>query len=140
MQRLFEIALYPPLLLRSFHGLESEVLGRFHPATLAAALLDPEARKRFLRAEIVRAEAAAHQPGASGFPKLELRALERLADEIGESVASLVAAPYRHDPRAESYCPSCHAEYRRASGICVDCELPLRRYAAVEIETQLERT
>lgn len=130
MQTLFEVALHPPALLRSFQKLESEVLGRFHPATIAAAVLDSEAGERFLRAEIVRAERAASRPAATEFPNLELQALERLVIETGRSVESLLLPPARQDPLADAYCPACHTEYRRATGVCTDCQLPLLPYPA----------
>ncbi|MEM7412943.1 MAG: hypothetical protein AAF430_22115 [Myxococcota bacterium] len=123
VQLLFEAFVYPPQLLRAYHRVEAEALGRVHPAVLAALLLAGDARQAALRSEILAAR------GADGvLAPLELRALEQLTRELGEPIEGLLAGPTRQDPWAVGFCPSCHTEYRAPAETCADCSQPLERY------------
>jgi hypothetical protein len=128
-EALLSAALYPPALLRARHELATRSLGSFHPAVVAAAVLPDRARRCFLRGELVRAQYAAAEAERAqqtvGLAELELGALRELLEEAGESEARLLEPPERSDPRARAYCPACLGEYRRASGACNDCRLPL---------------
>lgn len=128
-EALWSAALYPPALLRARHELATRSLGSFHPAVVAAAALPEGAREGFLRGELVRAQHAAAEAKRAkqtlGLAELELRALRELLEAAGESEALLLEPPERSDPAARAYCPACLCEYRRASGACNDCRVPL---------------
>jgi len=123
---------YPPLLLREHHTLRTQELASFHPAVVASSLLPEEDRRAYLRAELARASMRpAESPRSEdelGLADLEHRALLRLTCELGESPEALLAPPARCDPAAAAYCPACLCEYRRATGSCSDCDLPLRAF------------
>lgn len=125
-------AVYPPLLLRALADLRMREISSFHPAVVAGAVLPDEQGAAFLRAEIVRAAARAEAAvaGGLGLDALELRALRRLAAELGQSPETLLAPPTRRDPLAQSYCPACLCEYRSAAGTCTECGLDLLRWDA----------
>jgi hypothetical protein len=127
-------AIYPPGLLRALQDMKHQVLGRFHPAVVAAARLPEEDRKRFLRSELGRVDlGASRQRGGResfGLATLEREALEDLIEASGESRETLLAPPAHDDPHALTYCPICLDDYRVAQGTCVDCGVTLVRYGA----------
>ena len=128
------VSFYPPLLLRAYHDLRTRALASFHPAVVAVAALPHDAGRTFLRTEILRlrvpGDAQVDPDTAPPLGELERRALWNLAADLGESPETLLAAPARHDPRAETYCPACHSEYALAAGTCTDCDTELTPYAA----------
>lgn len=130
LETLFAAGLYPPLLLRSQQELANALLSGYHPAAVAAVVLEGEARRGFLRAELVTARHAAESGAGSEFDAaaLESEALEGLCQELGEPLEALLAPPPRFDALATSYCPACHEPYRRSAGLCADCLLPLAPY------------
>jgi hypothetical protein len=129
-EALLTCVLYPPLLLRGLHELRTAALARFHPAVVAATVLPKDHQRSFLRAELLRAASASGEGNEGvGIAELERSALLALARELGESEETLFAPPHRQDPLAQSYCPGCLTEYRRAEGRCTDCETPLVRCA-----------
>ncbi len=128
IEHLISAAVYPPLLLRSAQDLRNQALAHFHPAVVAAALLDVDARHKFLRRELASGGSAAGDPGALGLHTIERSALEDLLDAIGESPDSLLSSPEKNDPLAKSYCPACTTEYQLSSGECVDCRVALRSF------------
>lgn len=122
-------ALYPPALLRARARMQIEILGRFHPAVHAAARLEGEERRTFLRAEVARLELALQRGDATLIAPLEHEALNHLLSTCGESREALFAAmPAPGKPGEGSYCPICSAEYLMASGTCVDCGATLVPY------------
>lgn len=131
VELLIATALYPPALLHSSQELANEVYGEFHPAVLAAGLLDEGHRHRFLRTELARLmQLRDATPAETGIAELEIDALIGLAQSVGESESSLVAPPSRIDPLAERYCPACLAEYRAAIAVCSDCRVHLCAYGS----------
>lgn len=136
IEALFASGLYPPLLLRSHQELAKELLSGYHPAAVAAVVLEGEPRRAFLRSEIATARNAAASDAARGLglAAMESEALESLCEAVGEPPESLLAPPARLDPLASSYCPACHEPYRRLGGQCVDCVLPLTAYPDAALE------
>jgi hypothetical protein len=122
---LFEVAVYPPALLRGHHKLRVEGMGRRHPAAVAVATLDGEPARDFLRRELVRAGAAEAGP----LREAELRALEGVARATGTSASRLLAPPTRVDPRAVAYCPSCLCEFGRPGVSCSDCRMEVTPFS-----------
>jgi hypothetical protein len=135
-EQLLSATLYPPLLLRAHSELRVDLLGDFHPAVAAAALLPQAERLRFLRAEVLRLESsAAVSTGTAGgpvdeIPELELRALLELLTECGETREGLMKPPRKDDELARAYCPMCAADYIRPDGPCADCGVELVTYPA----------
>lgn len=117
------MALYPPALLNGYRALARRLLGGFHPAAVAAVVLDGPPRDDFLRGELVRARAS----GAS-LSVLEARAVEGLLESLGCPIESLLEPPHRPEPLAAGYCPACREPYRRTHGNCADCGVPLASY------------
>jgi hypothetical protein len=119
-------AFFPPALLRTPVELVSARLAGFHPATAAAALLDPDAFVRELRREIGR---LGSQPAAAGGSDDAVRA--GWCECLREALLSLceqrgvdrrrVLAPGRVQPTARSYCPLCLDEFLVRSGRCGGC-------------------
>jgi hypothetical protein len=132
-ERLLVAALYPPAALRFLQELRRAVLGGFHPAVVALAVLPEAERPVFLRAEWVRLERSAdEQPGPCGEPGVaeqERAALVGLAAAAGISQQTLLAPRPREDPAAASYCPLCLCDYRAGPDGCSDCRVALVGYA-----------
>ena len=132
-ERLLVAALYPPAALRFLQELRRAVLGGFHPAVVALAVLPEAERPVFLRAEWVRLERSAdEQPGPCGEPRVaeqERAALVGLAAAAGISRQTLLAPRPREDPAAASYCPLCLCDYRAGPDCCSDCRVSLVGYA-----------
>ena len=125
VEALIAMALYPPLLLRGHADLTTGALSGYHPAAVAAVLLEGPALQAFLRRELVRARAASHESAGSEVAALEAAAIETLVESLGDSAEALLAPPAPIDPLVKSYCPACHEGYRCSSGVCTDCYVAL---------------
>jgi len=128
-EALLAAALYPPLLLRAPSELCSRALAGFHPATVAAALLEGESRRAFLRSELAR---CVYEPTDGSGPlelaRREHAAVVALIRESGESPEALLAPPPHLDGLAAGYCPLCLSDYRSAGVTCSDCGIPVHPY------------
>jgi hypothetical protein len=111
IDRWISSVLFPPALFRTPADLLAQRLAGFHPATVAAALLDEAAFVRVLRTEIGRLEVAA-RPCESMLGLCEQLGIDRRR----------VTAPARVDPDAESFCPRCLDEFRVERGHCLGCD------------------
>ena len=129
VEALISMGLYPPLLLRGYAALTTDTLTRYHPAAVAAVVLEGPALRAFLRGELVRAHAASHESAGSEIAALEAAAIASLVESQGDSPEALLAPPAPIDPLVESYCPACHEEYRRTGGVCTDCGVALLPFA-----------
>jgi hypothetical protein len=129
VEALISMGLYPPLLLHGYAALTMDTLGRYHPAAVAAVVLEGSALRAFLRAELVRARAAALASTPSEIATLEAAAITSLVESHGDSAETLLAPPAPTDPLVVAYCPACHEEYRRVGGVCTDCGIALQTLA-----------
>jgi hypothetical protein len=125
LESLLAASLYPPILLRSCNEFALERALCFHPATVACVALPREKALARLRTELLRCRSEGDE---SWLASREGEGLSALAAAMGESSASLFAAPSREDGWALAFCPACHVEYRRASGACTDCETALEAF------------
>lgn len=125
VEALIAMGLYPPLLLRGHAALSAGALGRYHPAAVAAVVLEGSALRAFLRSELVLARAASQEPADPPIAAVEAAAIATLIESLGIAPDALLAPPPPTDPLVESYCPACHEEYRRRDGRCTDCGVAL---------------
>lgn len=137
LQTVAPILLCAPAAIRAPATLTVDLLSRFDPFALAAALLPAE---RF--APIARAELWALQhppttaPGADGLhPDWQEITRERqeavlaLLRRRGLAPETLLAPPQRPTPEAAGFCPICEGSFRTGIDHCPDCRRPLVAYA-----------
>jgi hypothetical protein len=134
LELLVPAALFPPLLLRGRQDLLRSATADYHPAALAALVLDAPALEDLLRRELARldralAAAAERATATARLVEAEREALLDLAAQCG--LAGELSVPRaRRDPEAGSYCPLCLSDFRPGFGRCAPCDAATVAYAA----------
>ena len=129
-ERFFIAALYPPALLRTPSEWISEQLVPFHPATVAAALLDRENFIELVRREVAEVDhprwerhGIAEVPSAperKNFLRILRIGLLSLLEQVDKDSPGL-GVRHRVDVDAVSYCPFCLGDFRSDFRYCKSC-------------------
>jgi hypothetical protein len=122
------LAFYPISVPRCLDGLCFRHFPAFDNAAIAYVIggrqLAEQAASEFF-ARIGELEAAADSDATSKALALyrgrRTGALAAFFKEIGSSLDDVLRAPAAHSADSHSYCPSCFAQYKIASGRCTDC-------------------
>lgn len=139
-ERIFIAAMFPPALLRTPSEWLSEQCVAFHPATVAAAVLDSETFTELVRREIAELDHPSWQRhGGSETPCAAER--RKSSSLVRAGVLSLLLqrdknstglAP-RHpvDADAKSYCPLCLGDFRSDFRYCTPCGVATVAYERI---------
>ena len=119
--------------VRAVDMLAREVWANLDPMTVAAALLSPKDLPGFARPFVVAMQAREHDDVAWWREETRQR-MERVLAKKNVDMAALFSPPARDGDHAETFCPSCLAQYesgRKAGELCPNetCpDVPLRAF------------
>jgi hypothetical protein len=119
--------------VRGVDMLAREVWANQDPLTVAAALLSPQDLPRFARPFVVAMQAREDDDLAWWRAEIRQR-MERILAGKNVDVAAMLAPPVREGDHAQTYCPSCLAQYesgRKAGEPCPNescLDVPLRSF------------
>jgi hypothetical protein len=105
------VAMLSPIsAVRGVDMLAREVWANLDPMTVAAALLSPQDLPRFARPFVVAMQA--RENDELDWWRAEIRQrMEGVLAKKNVDVAALLAPPVREGDHAQTYCPSCQAQY-----------------------------
>ena len=120
--------------VRGVDMLAREVWANLDPMTVAAALLSPQDLPRFARPFVVAMQARENDDVAWWREETRQR-MERVLARKNVDMAAMLAPPEREGDHAQTYCPSCLAQYdsaRKAGEPCPNetcVDVPLRAFS-----------
>jgi hypothetical protein len=120
--------LFAPAAMRAKDGLVLPAFSRFHPLTVAAAVM-PAVTGRHYAAFLLRELRHAQRPAAPGiarqisdwYRERLTSGIEKFCESNSWPTDELLRPPERSDPDSQTYCPRCHSEFVVKQGTCLSC-------------------